>query len=81
MKRVILVILTITLLSLVSALPVLAAPNPDVLTRAFSHSTEAATMVKQIIESRTGKKVELRVIEIEIHGQIYHVDPIYIWCD
>lgn len=81
MRRIILVIVTITLLSLVSALPVLAAPNPDVLNRAFSHSTDAALKVKEIIESRTDKIVELRFIEIVIHGQTYYVDPIYIWCD
>lgn len=81
MKRTAWVTTVAVVLSLVLALPALAAPKPEVLERAFSHSTEAAKMVKEIVESKTGKNVELKPIEIVIHGRTYYVDPIYIWCD
>lgn len=81
MKRIALITAVAVLLSLVLALPALAGPKPEVLERAFSHSTEAAKRVQQIVESKTGKNVELHAIEIVIHGRTYYVDPIYIWCD
>ena len=83
MKRLaLLIVITAMLLSIVfSSVSMARGPRPEILHAAFYHSIVACEGAAERITANTGKTVVLTYIEIEIHGELYLVDPITIWLD